>query len=379
MKVSHIHYASPDDIKQSATSLRPQLILCFAPPQLFAQLNLKEELNKHFPEAQIVGCSSAGTIHGTKVDNEKASLTLVHFEETEVQVISQPFSDKEDYKQTGLSLAQQLRGLGLQHVLLFTSGLQTNASAFLDGLSNSLPRQATISGGLAADNGEYQQTFCWHDDTSFDHGFVAIGLYSEELEVGYGSFSGYDRFGSKRCITRAKGNVVYEIDNEPALSLYQRYLGDYAVEMPNTAQLMPLYLVNPDDNEKSVVRAISGFNAETGSLTFNGELTEGSHVYLMKGNADGLIEGALISALLAKEQCRDRWEPELALCIVGSGRPMILGPREEDELEKVADSFGDHGYLVGYYGFGEIAPNRDDPGHSLNNQSIAITTLTELL
>lgn len=379
MKVSHIHYASPADIKQSATSLRPQLILCFAPAELYASLNLTEELGKHFPEAQIIGCSAAGTICGTQVDNTRASLTLLHFEETEVNIVSKAFDAKTNYHDSGANLAHELRGLGLKHVFLFSSGLQSNTSALLDGLSGSLPRQATISGGVAADNHSFTNTACWHNDTILEQGCVAIGLYSESLEVGYGSFSGYDRFGSLRTITKAKANTVYEIDGQPALSLYQRYLGDYAVEMPSSAQLLPLYLLNESDNEKSLVRSISGFNANTGALYFNGEVAEGSKIYLMKGNADGLIEGALISALLAKETFRDRYEPELTLCVAGAGRPMILGSREEDELEKISDNIGDHGYVVGFYGYGEIAPNRHDPGHSLNNQSIAITTLTELI
>jgi len=379
MKVSHIHYASPDDIKQSATSLRPQLILCFAPATLYASLNLTEELNKHFPDAQIIGCSAAGTIRGTQVDDSRASLTLLHFEETEVNIVSKTFNNKTHYHDTGTHLAHELRGLGLKHVFLFTSGLQSNTSALLDGLSSSLPRQATISGGVAADNHNFEETLCWHNELILEQGCIAIGLYSESLEVGYGSFSGYDRFGCQRTITKSKANTVYEIDGQPALSLYQRYLGDYAVEMPSSAQLQPLYLLNQSDNEKSLVRSISGFDAASGALFFHGDVAEGSQVYLMKGNADGLIEGALISALLAKETFRDRYEPELTLCIAGAGRPMILGSREEDELEKISDNIGNHGYVVGFYGYGEIGPNRHDPGHSLNNQSIAITTLTELI
>lgn len=378
MKVSHTHYASTEDIKPSATSLRPQLVLCFSPSERYSTLNLKSDLEPHFPEADIVGCSAIGTICGTQVDDDRASLTLMHFEETEVNVVSGQFTPDLNYHEQGEQLAQQLRGLGLKHVLLFASGLHANVSAFLDGLSNSLPRQATISGGIASDT-DYSKPLCWHNETTYEQGFVAIGLYSECLQIGYGSFSGYDRFGSLRTITRAQDNCVYEIDGQPALQLYQRYLGDYAAELPNSAQLLPLYLRHPNDNEKSIVRSISGFDEDSGCLFFNGDMPEGNQVYLMKGNADGLIEGALIAALLAKESFRDLWEPEVTLCIAGSGRPMILGPREEDELEKITDNIGDHGYVVGFYGFGEIAPNRHDPGHSLNNQSISITTMTELI
>lgn len=379
MKVSHIHYASPADITQSATSLRPQLILCFAPVELYARLNLTEQLGQHFPGAQIVGCSAAGTIRGTAVDNTRASLTLLHFEASEVRIASQAFDAQTRERHAGNALAQDLLGQGLKHVFLFTSGLHTNTCALLDGLAGALPAGITISGGIAADNNHFQKTLCWHNDSLFPQGCVAIGLYSDCLEIGHGSFSGYDRFGCQRTVTHSQGNTVYTIDNQPALSLYQRYLGDYAIDMPSSAQLQPLYVLNQDDNEKSWVRSISGFDDASGALFFNGDIPQGSQVYLMKANADGLIEGALIAALLAKETFRDRYEPELTLCIAGAGRPMILGSREADELEKIDDNIGDHGHIVGFYGYGEIAPNRDFPGHSLNNQSIAITTLTELI
>jgi hypothetical protein len=46
--------------------------------------------------------------------------------------------------------------------------------------------------------------------------------------VGYSSKSGWDTLGVKRKVTSSFENILYELDNQPALELYKRYLGDRA-------------------------------------------------------------------------------------------------------------------------------------------------------
>ena len=60
--------------------------------------------------------------------------------------------------------------------------------------------------------------------------------------MGYGSLGGWDMFGPDRLITRSRGNVLYELDGTSALSLYRRYLGKYADDLPASGLLFPLSL-----------------------------------------------------------------------------------------------------------------------------------------
>ena len=41
---------------------------------------------------------------------------------------------------------------------------------------------------------------------------LAIGLYGEHIKVGFGSRGGLDSFGLDRLVTKATGNVLFEID-----------------------------------------------------------------------------------------------------------------------------------------------------------------------
>ena len=71
---------------------------------------------------------------------------------------------------------------------------------------------------------------------------VAVGLYGEHVKLGHGSKGGWDTFGPERIVTKSDGNVLYELDDKPALALYKEYLGDRAAGLPGSALLFPLAL-----------------------------------------------------------------------------------------------------------------------------------------
>src|SRR6185436_20010101 len=88
---------------------------------------------------------------------------------------------------------------------------------------------------------------------------AAVGLYGSRLRVGTGSLGGWDSFGPERQVTRAKGNVLYELDGQSALALYKRYLGDHAADLPASGLLFPLSL-RTRDVSAPVVRTILSVN-----------------------------------------------------------------------------------------------------------------------
>jgi hypothetical protein len=92
--------------------------------------------------------------------------------------------------------------------------------------------------------------------------------------------------------------VLYELDGEPALQLYRRYLGPHAADLPGSGLLFPLSLRSAD-GEQRVVRTILGSDEANGSLTFAGDVPQGAYAQLMKANVDRLIDGAVGAATIA--------------------------------------------------------------------------------
>jgi hypothetical protein len=128
--------------------------------------------------------------------------------------------------------------------------------------------------------------------------------------------------------------------------------------------------------EKGVVRTILGMDEKTGSMTFAGDLEQGGTVQLMKTNIDNLVSGAEE----ATKACRDSGasSPGMAILMSCIGRKIILKQRVEEEIEAVEEIFGPKTQLTGFYSYGEIAPIANSMHSHLHNQTMSITTFTEI-
>jgi hypothetical protein len=250
-----------------------------------------------------------------------------------------------------------------------------NGSALVEGLSSHLPEEVTVTGGLSGDGGRFKETLVLWDGVAESNTIAVLGLYGERLRVGYGSLGGWDPFGPERLITGSKGNVLYELDGKSALELYKRYLGEHAKGLPATGLLFPLSL-RTREGKTGVVRTILSVNEEEQSMTFAGDIPEGSYARLMKANFNRLIDGAVGAA---KTSCDiiGRSSADLAILISCVGRKMVLKQRIEEEVEGVRDVLGDRTVLTGFYSYGEIAPFTPGGKCELHNQTMTITTLLE--
>jgi hypothetical protein len=238
-----------------------------------------------------------------------------------------------------------------------------------------VPPRVGITGGLAADGDRFRHTFIVVDEALREGHAVAVGLYGDELRVGYGSMGGWDPFGPERLITRARANVLYELDGCPALDLYKRYLGPYAGDLPASGLLFPLSL-RTDREEHRIVRTILGIDEAKGSLIFAGDVPEGAYAQLMKANVDRLIDGSTGAAMRSSEGVAGE-SPELALLISCVGRKLVLKQRVEEEVESVHAVLGERTALTGFYSYGEIAPFSPSVPCELHNQTMTVTTLSE--
>jgi hypothetical protein len=274
----------------------------------------------------------------------------------------------------GQRIARDLPRDGLVHVFVLSNGHAVNGTALVEGLASEMPRDVKISGGLAGDGESFGETLVLWDEP-IDRGVVAVGLYGERLSVTCGSLGGWDPFGPERLITRASGNVLYELDGQSALALYKRYLGEQAQGLPGTALLFPLRL-RDDRSKMGVVRTVLSIDEEQQSMTFAGDMPEGAYARLMMANFDRLVDGALGAAQVTLDPAQDA-APELAILISCVGRKMVLGQRIEEEVEAVRRVFGPETVLTGFYSYGEISPFTPSARCELHNQTMTITAIRE--
>lgn len=352
-----------------------QLVLFFGAREALTRPAVLDTLRSDYPGAQLLGCSTAGEIRETTVDDGTIVATAIHFDSTRIRTACHTLAAAGDSRSVGERLARDLVGDGLVHVFVLAEGLQVNGSDLVEGMRRGLPADVGVTGGLAGDGARFEHTVVSYGDHLTEGAVAAVGFYGDRLRIGYGSLGGWDSFGPDRLITRAEANVLYELDGESALELYKTYLGPHAAELPASGLLFPLSL-RGGNGEQRVVRTILAIDEQAGSLTFAGDIPQGGHARLMKANVDRLIDGAHGAATACYERVGSA-TPDLAILISCVGRKLVLKMRTEEEVESVREVLGDATVLSGFYSYGEIAPFAASGKCELHNQTMTITTFSE--
>jgi hypothetical protein len=350
----------------------PDLVLAFGGREVFQDGTALAALGHHVPLERVFGCSTAGEVAGTHVHDGTMVATALWFERGQVSAVRGRLDEVGgDSFELGKLLTSRLAGVaGLAHVFVLSDGLAVNGSALVRGLMLALPAGVSISGGLSGDGVAMQQTTVCHAG-ELTRGEVSVLAFSGPFKVGVGSLGGWDAFGPVRQVTKAKNNVLLELDGEPALALYKRYLGEHAAKLPSSGLLFPLLVRTGED--RPVVRTLLGVDEATGSMTFAGELPEGATAQLMRSNVERIVTGALGAATASASAGK----AQLALVVSCVGRKLVLKQRVEEELEAVAEVLGADVAMTGFYSYGEIAPAELGAPCQLHNQTMTITTLSE--
>ncbi|WP_291982651.1 FIST N-terminal domain-containing protein [Luteitalea sp.] len=356
-------------------ALCAQLVLVFGAPDRLRDPRRLAELAAAYPEAHVVGCSTAGEILGTAVLDDSLVATAIEFDSTAIRVADTPIDGDGDSCDAGRRLALALPHEDLAHVLVLSDGISVNGSQLVEGLTSRLPTGVTATGGLAGDGARFVETLVLHDRQPRTRVAVAVGFYGSHVRVGYASLGGWDPFGPERLITKAVGNVLFELDGQSALGLYKRYLGDYAANLPASGLHFPLRVRVADDRPPTV-RTILGIDEAGQSMTFAGDMPVGARAQLMRANIDRLIDGAMGAARASHRVGAPT--PALALLISCVGRKLVLKQRIEEEVEAVREVLGPGATLAGFYSYGEISPFTQSAHCELHNQTMTITTFSEL-
>lgn len=340
--------------------------------QLFAPL---ETLKSSFPHSRIIGCSTAGEIYDAELSLDSLVVSVMRFNKTSLRLVTCTRDKASDSYEAGRSVASKLAADDLKAVFVLSEGLDVNGSMLVSGLNSTLDDHIVITGGLAGDGDRFEKTWLISDGEVGKAGVCAVGFYGDDIEVAHGSRGGWSLLGFEKEVTRSESNVLYELDGQPALQVYRKYLGERAAGLPSTGLLFPLALRDDNAESENRVRTILAINDEEQSITFAGDIPQGSRVQLMHANADRLIDGAAMAAADITLTGNNS-EPLCCIAISCVGRRLVLGQRTEEEIESTLEQLPPGARQIGYYSYGELSPLASGEC-DLHNQTMTLTLLRE--
>ncbi|KAB8155647.1 histidine kinase [Kordia sp. TARA_039_SRF] len=358
-------------------TLQKPLVLVFGNRFMLEDKELYAEIRALFPDGEFVFGSSAGDITSHYVDDESITITAIEFEKSSYVIKTANMLEnevKKDSFETGKHLIEQFDTQGLKHVFVFSEGSFVNGSQLTLGMNAATKNNVLITGGLCGDAARFEKTLASYNELPKPGEIVAIGLYGETLEVSFAIKGGWIPFGPERVVTKSSSNILYELDNKPALDLYKKYLGEKSKELPAAALLYPLK-VKSTNEKQSIVRTILNIDEQENSMILAGDILENSRVQLMMTNVDTIVDASEKAATTAL-QYREH-TPELAILVSCIGRKLVLDQRVEEEVEEVIEVIGATTTVCGLYSYGEIAPFIGENNCQLHNQTMTITLISE--
>lgn len=351
------------------------LIIVFGTSNLDLIQSPLSQLTDFYSEAIIVGASTAGEIIHDELHDDSLVAAVIQFSTTKIRAVYLPLHEHHNAKEVGKNIADELLDTDLKAMFVLSDGLNINGSQLTEGIYSVVGKNIAVTGGLAGDGDRFAKTWTIVDGKPVEGYVSAIGFYGDAIELRHGSKGGWDSLGVQRIVTKSKDNILYKLDDHPALEIYKKYLGEQSSGLPATGLLFPLELKKTSDAQESKVRTILAVNEEDQSITFAGDIPEGSYVTLMKANYDRLIDGAHAAA---ENVILDGYEGEevLSLAISCVGRRLVLKQRSEEELEATLEVLPRKVKQIGFYSYGEISPLSSGEC-DLHNQTMTLTLLWE--
>lgn len=333
-----------------------------------------DALRTEFPEALIAGCSTSGEICGGEVHEGSVVAIAMSFDSTTMNHAIVDLEEAGTIREAGARLTKALARENLCGLFVISDGTLVDGDGLLRGIEETLPEEIPICGGLAADGDRFKSTLVGLESSLYPGKIVGIGFYGDDLEILCGSGAGWECFGPLRRITKSKDNVLIELDGEPALAVYKRYLGDHA-NLPGDALHFPLEIYPHGEDEQGLIRTILAVDDDAQTMTFAGNIPEGCMARLMRAGSERLLEGAQTAAERAVGQSERNFDAAVLISCVG--RRIILGLRTEDEVGEVLRVIGTNVPAAGFYSYGELGPFFPGGASELHNQTMTVTLFRE--
>ncbi|MFC1708439.1 FIST signal transduction protein [Candidatus Omnitrophota bacterium] len=335
-------------------------------------------------DTNVLGCTGYGVITKQGVFKYGVAIMAIYSTKIKFSFGSSPEIDKIGPQRSGeqfaLSALEQLGKSAKEMSIIFSDGLIEKSSEMLLGIKGTLGRSFPIIGASAADNLLFQKTYQYFNREVLNNALVGT-ILSGEVTFGYGIKHGWQPLGRPHTVTLSLGNIMREIDGEPAINIYKNYFKKSEQEIKSLlgriSILYPLG-VHLIDEEEYLLRNVLRIDAG-GGLVCQGEVPLESEVRIMLGTQ----QSALQAAKQAVEQAMNVFEhtPLLgAIIFESASRINLLGHRVIEELNIIKNALGENVPLIGVCTYGEQAPlqSLEYQGSShCHNETIAIITLGE--
>jgi len=378
MKAKTIKGTSPGVIQ---SALKESLADGFKPTLAIVFISIKQDrdaicslLNNE--GISIFGATTSGEFISSEIGEGSIAVMLLDINPAYFKVL---FFETADSSALEISKQLGIEGKKIFHnpAFIIASGwLHTDGEQIVKGIEEGFGREVTIFGGMAGDDLALREPLVFTYSKHSITGLVAILINEDKIDIKGIATCGWKPIGTTKTVTRSSGNIVYTIDDKPALDLVIKYLGlDIDADsdtdvVTNIGAYYPLQLER--ENAVPVMRTAMLGNKEDRSLICAGNVPQGSKIRFSLPPDFDVIDTVVAECTdLKNEKQNDADAMIMFSCI---SRYLSFGVMTSEEIERVIKVWDVP--MIGFFSYGEFGKSKNGK-HEFHNNTCCVVVLKE--
>ena len=364
MKAKSIKGRSPEEIK---TALEQSLAGGYKPTLAFVFLTHFEDIDEMSVMMDAEGISIFGASTSEKftdqgIEPEGIVVLLLDCNIANFKIILK------DYEAASVSVYESACEVGQSGIdtfdrpafIISAADFRTPGEDIIKGLIDKAGADIKVIGGMAGEAVNFTGcVFTNHTKTS--KGLITLILNEDKIDVKGIAVSGWKPVGTEKTITKSDGAWIYTIDNEPAMDVIKKFLGNDIATSEKSKGMVPLNINYPLQIQREsgvpMMRPALLWNTEDQSVMLGGVVKEGSKFRFSLPPDLEVIDIVIESSREIKEN--ELPDADAMLIFSCIGRLSSLGPLLSTELDGLAGTWNKP--MAGFFSLGEFGKLDDSP------------------
>ena len=340
MKAKSIAGNTPEEIK---TALERSMKDGFKPCLGLVFISIKQDwkaVNNILDDGgiEIMGATSSGEFINGYQSEGGIVIMLLDINPGAFQVVYKDIGEK-DISEVSIELAKEVKEVFNEPELILlgtgfnSKGEMLEGDKLIHSIKGILGEDVSLFGAMAGDDMIFEGSRVFTLSEHTDYGMVALVLDGSKITIQGMAISGWKPYGIYRTITKSNGNLIYTIDDKPALEMYLHYLGHEITSEEdkwnffNTIGVHYPIQIEREDREPMMCNPI-GHDQEKDALVCEANVPEGAK-FRFSFPPDFDIAETLVQKA-EKIKSNSSVEAEAMLIFSCVGRLSALGPMAQE-------------------------------------------------
>lgn len=368
MKAKSIKGKSKEEI---AAALFESMADGFKPTLAIAFISIKQDREAickllDDKDIQIFGATTAGEFIDGEIEAGSIVVMLLDINPAyfKIEFIeTSPETALKDANKLGVTGRETFTNAAL---IIATGGVFIDGDKIIEGIvqgfgipESPANREVTIFGGMAGDDLLAEKPLVFTNGKSTDNAIVALIIDEDKIDVRGIAACGWKAIGTAKTVTKSEGNIVYTIDDKPALDMLMKYLG-VEVKSDESTEVVPFLnswyypLQLERENGDSVIRATRFANSKDRSLICTGSVPQGSAIRFSLPPEFDAIETVVTECASIKHN--DSQEADALIMFSCVSRHLSFGALMREEIEQVQKVW--NAPMAGFFTYGEYGKSK---------------------